>query len=110
MADTGAPYFLPYPENTDLVRDGADAIKDLAEALAQALEDIPVTEKRIAAFTGDGTLDCACRSDLRHRPHARGRWRYRSGRLAVTAARRPLLSRRELCLRWQQGRRPRRYA
>jgi hypothetical protein len=55
MADTGAPYFLPYPENTDLVRDGADAIKDLAEALAQALEDIPVTEKRIAAFTGSGT-------------------------------------------------------
>ena len=55
MADTGAPYFLPYPEPTDLVRDGADAIKDLAEALAQALEDIPVTQKKVAAFTGDGT-------------------------------------------------------
>ena len=39
MADTGPPWELPYPLPTDLVRDGADAIKDLAEATADALDD-----------------------------------------------------------------------
>ena len=38
MADTGAPWNLPYPLPTDLVRDGADAIKDLAEAAAAGLD------------------------------------------------------------------------
>ena len=38
MADTGAPWNLPYPLPTDLVRDGADAIKDLAEAVAAGLD------------------------------------------------------------------------
>ena len=42
MADTGAPWNLPYPLPTDLVRDGADAIKDLAEATATGLSNIPV--------------------------------------------------------------------
>lgn len=37
MADTGPPWDLPYPLPTDLVRDGADAIKDLAEATADGL-------------------------------------------------------------------------
>ena len=37
MADTGPPWDLPYPLPTDLVRDGADAIKDLAEATATGL-------------------------------------------------------------------------
>jgi hypothetical protein len=37
MADTGAPWNLPYPLPTDLVRDGADAIKDLAEAVSDSL-------------------------------------------------------------------------
>ena len=37
MADTGAPWNLPYPLPTDLVRDGADAIKDLADAVAAGL-------------------------------------------------------------------------
>ena len=37
MSDTGAPWELPYPLPTDLVRDGADAIKDLAEATATGL-------------------------------------------------------------------------
>ena len=37
MSDTGAPWNLPYPLSTDLVRDGADAIKDLAEATATGL-------------------------------------------------------------------------
>ena len=55
MADTGAPFFLPYPLPSDLVRDGADDIKALAEAMAQALEDIPVTIKKVQAFTTTGT-------------------------------------------------------
>ena len=38
MADTGLPWELPYPLPTDLVRDGADAIKDLAEAVADGLD------------------------------------------------------------------------
>jgi hypothetical protein len=37
VSDTGAPWNLPYPLPTDLVRDGADAIKDLAEATATGL-------------------------------------------------------------------------
>jgi hypothetical protein len=37
MADTGAPFNLPYPVPSDLVKDGADAIKDLAEAVADGL-------------------------------------------------------------------------
>ena len=37
MADTGAPWNLPYPLPTDLVRDGAQAIEDLAEATADGL-------------------------------------------------------------------------
>ena len=37
MADTGAPWNLPYPLATDLVRDGAQAIEDLAEATADGL-------------------------------------------------------------------------
>jgi hypothetical protein len=37
VADTGLPWELPYPLPTDLVRDGADAIKDLAEATADGL-------------------------------------------------------------------------
>lgn len=46
MADTGAPWNLPYPESTDLVRDGAQAIEDLAEDVAGALTK---------AYTGIGT-------------------------------------------------------
>ena len=42
MADTGAPWNLPYPLGTDLVRDGAQAIQDLAEATATGLSNIPV--------------------------------------------------------------------
>ena len=39
MADTGLPWELPYPLPTDLVRDGADDIKDLAEAVAAGLDE-----------------------------------------------------------------------
>jgi hypothetical protein len=54
MPDTGAPYFIPYVEPTDLVRDYPDASEDLALAIVAALENIPVIEKRIEAFTGSG--------------------------------------------------------
>jgi hypothetical protein len=54
MPDTGAPYFIPYVEPTDLVRDYPDASEDLALAIVAALENIPVTEKRIEAFTTSG--------------------------------------------------------
>jgi len=37
MADTGAPWNLPYPLPSDLVKDGATAIQDLAEDVAAAL-------------------------------------------------------------------------
>jgi hypothetical protein len=37
MATTGAPWNLPYPLDTDLVIDGAQAIQDLAEATATGL-------------------------------------------------------------------------
>jgi hypothetical protein len=37
MADTGAPWNLPYPLDTDLVKDGAQAIEDLAVAVAAVL-------------------------------------------------------------------------
>jgi hypothetical protein len=47
MADnTGAPWLLPYPESTDLVRDGASDIEALATAVASGLT---------AANTGIGT-------------------------------------------------------
>jgi hypothetical protein len=58
MADTGAPWNLPYPLPSDLVRDGADAIKDLAEATATGLSNIPnyVIEVKSAIFTGTQTV------------------------------------------------------
>jgi hypothetical protein len=38
-SDTGAPWLLPYPEDTDLVRDGASDIEALAEATATGLSE-----------------------------------------------------------------------
>jgi hypothetical protein len=55
MPDTGAPYFIPYADPTDLVRDWPDLSEDVALAIVAALENIPVLEKRVAAFTGSGT-------------------------------------------------------
>lgn len=41
MPDTGPPWDLPYPDPvTGLVRDGGQDIKDLAEAVADALDDV----------------------------------------------------------------------
>ena len=48
-------YNIPFAEPTDLVRDWPALSEDVALAIEQALEDIPVREKRIAAFTGSGT-------------------------------------------------------
>jgi hypothetical protein len=39
MPDTGAPWNLPYPSPTDLVRDAPQAFEDLAEAVADGLDD-----------------------------------------------------------------------
>ena len=56
MADTGAPWNLPYPLPTDLVRDGADAIKDLAEATADGLSAAGgLVAVKSAIFTGTQT-------------------------------------------------------
>lgn len=55
MPDTGAPWFIPYVENTDLVSDWPTDSLALANAIVAALEDIPVTQKKIAAFTASGT-------------------------------------------------------
>ena len=53
MADTGAPWNLPFPLPTDLVRDGADAIKDLAEATADGLTAAGgLVAVKSAIFTG----------------------------------------------------------
>ena len=55
MPDTGAPYFIPFLDGTELVRAYPELSEDLADAIVNALENIPVTQKKIAAFTGDGT-------------------------------------------------------
>ena len=55
MPDTGAPWFIPYVENTDLVSDWPTDSLALANAIVAALEDIPVYQKKIAAFTSSGT-------------------------------------------------------
>jgi hypothetical protein len=39
MPDTGAPWNLPYPSPTDLVRDAPQAFEDLAVATAAGLDD-----------------------------------------------------------------------
>jgi hypothetical protein len=55
MPDTGAPWNIPYVEATDLVSDWPADSLALANAIVAALEDIPVTQKKIEAFTGSGT-------------------------------------------------------
>jgi hypothetical protein len=60
MADTGLPWELPYPLATDLVRDGADAIKDLAEATATGLDAAGgLVAVKHAIFTGTQTNSTA---------------------------------------------------
>jgi len=53
VADTGLPWELPYPLPTDLVRDGADAIKDLAEATATGLTDASVIRQVVQTVKDD---------------------------------------------------------
>jgi len=47
MSDTGSPWNLPYPLPTDLVRDGAQAIEDLAEATATGLSAAGATQREV---------------------------------------------------------------
>jgi hypothetical protein len=42
MPDTGAPYSIPYLDGTELVRDYPQASEDLADAIVDALDGIPV--------------------------------------------------------------------
>jgi hypothetical protein len=53
VADTGLPWELPYPLPTDLVRDGADAIKDLAEATADGLDDASLIKQVVQTVKTD---------------------------------------------------------
>lgn len=54
MADTGAPWNLPYPLDTDLVKDGAEAIEDLALAVDAGLD-----ATKVATNLTSGTLPSA---------------------------------------------------
>jgi hypothetical protein len=57
MADTGAPYNLPYPLGTDLVIDGASDIQDLAEAVDAALDSgFRFVARRVFATPGTFTF------------------------------------------------------
>jgi len=47
-------YNIPFAEPTDLVRSWPGISEQVALAVEAALENIPVTEKRIEAFTGSG--------------------------------------------------------
>jgi hypothetical protein len=52
-SDTGAPWLLPYPEDTDLVRDGASDIEALAVATAAGLSSASgLVEVKTVVFTG----------------------------------------------------------
>jgi hypothetical protein len=55
MADTGAPWNLPYPLDTDLVIDGAQAIEDLAEATADELTVLDSAIDSIPVVVGIGS-------------------------------------------------------
>jgi hypothetical protein len=60
VSDTGAPWNLPYPLPTDLVRDGAQAIEDLAEATATGLSAAGgLVAVKHALFTGTQTNSTA---------------------------------------------------
>ena len=48
-------FSIPFADPTDLVRDWPALSEDVALAIEAALEDISVPQKRIEAFTGDGT-------------------------------------------------------
>jgi hypothetical protein len=49
-------YDFPYPEPSDLVRDGAEAIEDLAEAVETVIAGLSLGEdRRVDAFTASGT-------------------------------------------------------
>jgi len=59
-SDTGAPWNLPYPEDTDLVRDGASDIEALAVATASGLSAAGgLVAVKHALFTGVQTNSTA---------------------------------------------------
>jgi hypothetical protein len=66
MADTtGAPWNLPYPEDTDLVRDGASDIEALAVATAAGLSAAGgLVAVKSALFTGTQTASVTASSNV----------------------------------------------
>jgi hypothetical protein len=59
-SDTGAPWLLPYPEDTDLVRDGASDIEALAVATAAGLSIAGgLVAVKSAFFTGTSNTSTA---------------------------------------------------
>jgi hypothetical protein len=53
MADTGAPWNLRYPLPTDLVKDGAEAIEDLADDVAAGLSAVSVVRQVVQTVKTD---------------------------------------------------------
>jgi hypothetical protein len=56
MPDTGAPYFLPWPDSTDLVRDAPQAFEDLATATATAIGGTGYKLVGTRYYTSSGTF------------------------------------------------------
>jgi hypothetical protein len=64
-SDTGAPWNLPYPEDTDLVKDGAADIEALAEAVADGLDAAGgLVAVKSALFTGTQTASVTAGNDV----------------------------------------------
>jgi hypothetical protein len=65
MPDTGAPWNLPYPAPSDLVRDAPEAFEDLAEAVAAGLSAVPQTILQVveATTTSSTTVTGTTRTD-----------------------------------------------
>ena len=65
-SDTGAPWQLPYPEDTDLVRDGAADIEALAVATAANLAKGigPNVVQTVKTDTFTATLDIGLNTDI----------------------------------------------
>jgi hypothetical protein len=64
-SDTGAPWLLPYPEDTDLVRDGASDIEALAVATAAGLSAASgLVAVKSALFTGVQTNSTAAQANF----------------------------------------------
>ena len=65
MPDTGAPWNLPYPAASDLVKDGAAAIQSLAEDVADGLDNASLVKQvKQVVTTTNFTTSSATAVDL----------------------------------------------